>query len=90
MNVKVMYKTTNNVMEIPDETCMDDFISILGTKMRLLARNGASLCSATNIPTDLVSANCIPSGFMVPNGWKGVVDYYKDVDDSERWVPWSF
>mmetsp|Transcript_33174 Transcript_33174/g.48648 ORF Transcript_33174/g.48648 Transcript_33174/m.48648 type:complete len:1079 (-) Transcript_33174:147-3383(-) len=87
--VKVMYDTTDNVMKIPDETRMDDFISISGTKMRLLARNGASPCSATNIPTDLVSANCIPSGFMVPNGWKGVVDYYKNVDDTERWVPWS-
>merc|ERR1712176_1311315 len=26
---------------------------------------------------------------MVPNGWDGVVDYYKNVDDKERWVPWS-
>lgn len=57
--------------------------------MRLLARNGAVPCSPTNIPTDLVEANCVPSGFMVPKGWDGVVDYYKNVDASERWIPWS-
>jgi len=87
--VKVMYDTTDNVMKVPDDDRMDDFISISGTKMRLLARNGAHLCSPTDIPTDLEAANCIPSGFMVPNGWEGVVDYYKNVNDKERWVPWS-
>lgn len=87
--VKVMYDVTDNVMKIPDESRMDDFISISGTKMRLLARNGAVPCSPTDIPTDLVEANCIPSGFMVPKGWDGVVDYYKNVDDAERWIPWS-
>jgi len=87
--VKVMYDTTDNVMKIPDDTRPNDFISISGSKMRLLARNGAVPCSKTDIPTDLVEANCVPSGFMVPNGWDGVVDYYKNVSDSERWVPWS-
>jgi len=87
--VKVMYDTKDNVMKIPDDNRLDDFISISGTKMRLLARNGAVPCSATNIPTDLVEANCIPSGFMVDKGWQGVVDYYKNVDDAERWIPWS-
>ena len=87
--VKVMYDTADNVMKVPDDSRLDDFISISGTKMRLLARNGAHLCSPDNIPTDLVSVNCIPSGFMVPKGWDGVVDYYKNVEDKERWVPWS-
>lgn len=87
--VKVMYDTKDNVMKIPDDNRLDDFISISGTKMRLLARNGAVPCSTTNIPTDLVEANCIPSGFMVDKGWQGVVDYYKNVDDAERWIPWS-
>jgi 3'-phosphoadenosine 5'-phosphosulfate synthase len=87
--VKVMYDITDNVMKVPDESRMQDFISISGTKMRLLARNGAVPCSKTNIPTDLVEANCIPSGFMVPKGWDGVVDYYKHVDEAERWIPWS-
>eukprot|EP00980_Cylindrotheca_fusiformis_P031412 scaffold26330_cov127-Cylindrotheca_fusiformis.AAC.1 len=86
--VKVMYDITDNVMKIPDPNRMDDFISISGTKMRKLARNGAIPCSATNIPTDLEAANCIPSGFMVPEGWDLVVDYYKNIDDN-RWIPWS-
>lgn len=86
--VKVMYDITDNVMKVPDESRMDDFISISGSKMRLLARNGAVPCSATDIPTDLVEANCVPSGFMVPKGWETVVDYYKNID-SGRWTPWS-
>lgn len=87
--VKVMYDTTDNVMKVPDPDRMNDFISISGSKMRLLARNGAVPCSANNIPTDLVQANCVPSGFMVPDGWDLVVDYYKNIDDSTRWIPWS-
>ncbi|KAL3919848.1 MAG: hypothetical protein SGARI_007100, partial [Bacillariaceae sp.] len=76
-------------MKLPDESRLEDFISISGSKMRLLARNGAVPCSPTNIPTDLVEANCVPSGFMVPKGWDIVVDYYKNVDQAERYVPWS-
>jgi 3'-phosphoadenosine 5'-phosphosulfate synthase len=87
--VKVMYDISDNVMKVPDESRLEDFISISGSKMRLLARNGAVPCSPTNIPTDLVEANCVPSGFMVPEGWKGVVDYYRNIDDTERWIPWS-
>lgn len=87
--VNVMYDTKDNVMKVPDPSRMKDFISISGTKMRLLASNGAVPCSATNIPTDLVAANCIPSGFMVPDGWNQVVEYYKHIDESERWIPWS-
>jgi 3'-phosphoadenosine 5'-phosphosulfate synthase len=87
--VKVMYDTTDNIMKIPDEARLADFISISGSKMRLLARNGATPCSPTNIPTDLVEANCVPSGFMVPDGWNQVVDYYRNIDDVQRWTPWS-
>ena len=86
--VKVMYDITDNVMKVPDESRMDDFISISGSKMRLLARNGAVPCSPTDIPTDLVDANCVPSGFMVPKGWDIVVDYYRNID-AGRWIPWS-
>lgn len=86
--VKVMYDITDNVMKVPDDSRLDDFISISGSKMRLLARNGAVPCSTTDIPTDLVEANCVPSGFMIPKGWDIVVDYYKNID-SPRWIPWS-
>eukprot|EP00542_Grammatophora_oceanica_P020344 CAMPEP_0194037038 /NCGR_PEP_ID=MMETSP0009_2-20130614/9392_1 /TAXON_ID=210454 /ORGANISM="Grammatophora oceanica, Strain CCMP 410" /LENGTH=1164 /DNA_ID=CAMNT_0038679029 /DNA_START=54 /DNA_END=3548 /DNA_ORIENTATION=+ len=87
--VKVMYDITDNVMKIPDDSRPDDFISISGTKMRALARQGAVPCSPTDIPTDLLAANCIPSGFMVPKGWDGVVDYYKHADETDRFIPWS-
>jgi 3'-phosphoadenosine 5'-phosphosulfate synthase len=87
--VKVMYDVTDNMMKLPDESRMHDFISISGSKMRLLAKNGATPCSPQNIPTDLVAANCVPAGFMVPKGWDQVVDYYRNVDDPERWTPWS-
>lgn len=87
--VKVMYDVKDNVMKVPDESRMEDFISISGTKMRQLARNGATLCDEHNLPSDLIEANCVPSGFMVPQGWDGVVDYYKHTDDKQRWVPWS-
>lgn len=87
--VKVMYDTRDNDMKIPDESRLQDFISISGTKMRLLAGNGATPCDATKpMPTDLIAANCIPPGFMVPSGWNGVVDYYKH-KDNPQWIPWS-
>lgn len=86
--VKVMYDIKDNIMKVPDDSRPSDFISISGSKMRLLARNGAVPCSATDIPTDLVEANCVPSGFMVPKGWDIVVDYYRNIDAS-RWIPWS-
>jgi 3'-phosphoadenosine 5'-phosphosulfate synthase len=86
--VKVMYDTSDNTMKIPDDARPGDFISISGSKMRLLARKGAKPCP-TKIPTDLVESNCVPSGFMVPEGWKRVVDYYRNINETERWTPWS-
>jgi 3'-phosphoadenosine 5'-phosphosulfate synthase len=87
--VKVMYDIKDDTMKVPDSTRMEDFVSISGTKMRLLASNGAHLCSPQNIPIDLISANCIPSGFMVPEGWDIVVDYYKNEKALDKWIPWS-
>ena len=71
----------------PHVPTQDDFISISGSKMRLLARNGAVPCSLP-MPTDVVAANCVPPGFMVPTGWAIVVDYYQN-QETKRWVPWS-
>jgi len=87
--VKVYYDITDNVMKLRNESRVDDFISISGTKMRALARQGAVPCNKTEIPTNLLAANCVPSGFMVPKGWDGVVDYYKHAEEAERWTPWS-
>jgi len=87
--VKVMYDVKDDTMKLPDASRPDDFISISGSKMRALARQGATPCPAGNIPTDLLEANCVPKGFMVPKGWEGVISYYQNIDDAERWVPWS-
>lgn len=86
--VKVKYDIRDNKMKIPDPDREDDFISISGTLMRLLARRGAVPCP-DKIPTDLEDANCIPNGFMVPDGWNLVVDYYKNVGETEKFIPWS-
>jgi len=66
-------------------------ISISGSKMRKLAAQGATMCDVSHgkeIPSDLLSANCIPPGFMVQSGWDIVCDYYQNVE-SDRWVPYS-
>jgi len=84
---KVYYDITDHQMKVRDETRVDDFISISGSKMRALARQGAIPCTDP-IPNDLLEANCVPQGFMVPTGWKIVCDYYQHVESS-KWVPWS-
>ncbi|GAB5030962.1 sulfate adenylyltransferase [Nannochloropsis oceanica] len=84
---QVKYDKRDHIMKTPDPKRPDDFISISGSKMRLLARNGAVPCSLP-MPTDVVAANCVPPGFMVPTGWAIVVDYYQN-SETKRWVPWS-
>ena len=67
----------------------DDFISISGSKMRALAKQGAVPCTDP-IPSDLLAANCVPQGFMVQKGWDIVCDYYQNKDSPEaRYLPWS-
>lgn len=88
---QVYYDKRDHVMKAKDETRPDDFIEISGSKMRKLAANGAVPCDVSHgkeIPSDLIAANCVPPGFMVPTGWDIVCDYYQNVD-SERWVPYS-
>lgn len=85
---KVYYDKRDNTMKPKDKTRPNDFVSISGTKMRKLAAQGATPCAA-RIPPDLVKANCVPPGFMVPGGWKVVSDYYMNADSKDRWVPYS-
>ena len=84
---KVKYDKADHTMKIPDPARPDDFISISGSTMRALARNGATPCSVP-MPTDVVAANCVPPGFMVPTGWDIVVKYYQNVATG-KWIPWS-
>ena len=69
---KVYYDKTDHTMKPKDKSRKDDFISISGTKMRKLAKQGAAPCTDP-IPKDIVAANCIPQGFMVPTGWAVMV-----------------
>lgn len=84
---KVMYDKRDHTMKAPEAARMDDFISISGSKMRQLARQGATPCPDP-MPTDVVAANCVPQGFMVPTGWDIVVNYYQNIDSGD-WKPWS-
>ena len=68
--------TTDHAMKAMDPSRPDDFISISGSKMRALARQGATPCPDP-IPPDLLAANCVPKGFMVQKGWDIVCDYYQ-------------
>lgn len=88
---QVYYDKRDHVMKARDESRPDDFIEISGSKMRKLAAAGATPCDVSHgkeIPSDLLAANCVPPGFMVPSGWEIVCDYYQNVE-SDRWVPYS-
>lgn len=87
----VSYDKKDHQMKAKDPSRPDDFIDISGSKMRKLAANGATPCDISNgkdIPSDLITANCVPPGFMVPTGWAIVCDYYQHVE-SDKWVPYS-
>jgi 3'-phosphoadenosine 5'-phosphosulfate synthase len=78
-------------MKAMDSTRPSDFIEISGSKMRMLAAQGATPCDISNgkdIPSDLLAANCIPPGFMVQSGWKIVCEFYQN-EKSDAWVPFS-
>jgi 3'-phosphoadenosine 5'-phosphosulfate synthase len=74
---KVYYDKRTHTMRDKDESRPDDFISISGSKMRALAKNGVLaeelLCTRLTvqlqaapctdpIPSDLIEANCVPQG----------------------------
>ena len=84
---QVFYDKRDHVMKSKDMSRPDDFIDISGSKMRALAKLGASPCPPS-IPSDLLQAKCIPPGFMVQKGWEIVCDYYQNVD-SDKWIPYS-
>jgi len=73
----------------PRETARKkDFLSISGSKMRAMARAGARPCSGI-VPSDWEDTlSCVPKGFMVEDGWRIVVDYYRN-QKSTKWIPYS-
>jgi len=84
---KVYYDKKDHTMRTRDSSRKDDFISISGSKMRKLAALAAKPCPNL-IPSDLISAKCIPPGFMVPKGWDIVSDYYVRQKTGD-WIPYS-
>ena len=75
---KFFYDKSDHQMKAMDPSRESDFISISGSKMRALARQGARPCTDP-IPSDLLAANCVPQGFMVPTGWDIVCKYGRGV-----------
>mmetsp|Transcript_28112 Transcript_28112/g.89889 ORF Transcript_28112/g.89889 Transcript_28112/m.89889 type:complete len:975 (-) Transcript_28112:373-3297(-) len=85
---KVKYDRTTQSMRLPDPERPQDFISISGSTMRALARNGARWCEGYFDQAMVDARECVPPGFMVPAGWDIVCDYYQNID-SKTWVPYS-
>jgi 3'-phosphoadenosine 5'-phosphosulfate synthase len=61
------YDKTKGAMDFFDPARKDDFESISGSKMRKMAREGATP----------------PAGFMDPDGWDVVVKYYQSLAEQE-------
>ena len=57
------YNTKKQAMDFFDPEKKEDFLFISGTKMRKMAREGATP----------------PDGFMAPSAWKVMVEYYQSV-----------
>lgn len=86
---KVYYDVTDHKMKPMDKSRKDDFLSISGSRMRKMAREGLQKCEGDKIPKGWEqSPTCVPQGFMVKSGWDIMIDYYQNVD-SPRWIPFA-
>mmetsp|Transcript_13952 Transcript_13952/g.21097 ORF Transcript_13952/g.21097 Transcript_13952/m.21097 type:complete len:1286 (-) Transcript_13952:194-4051(-) len=84
---KVYYDKTDSKMKARDSSRKSDFLSISGSKMRAMAGKGVIECGS--IPEDWEDTlSCVPPGFMVPEGWKIMTEYYQNPTDI-KWVPYS-
>ncbi|OQS06419.1 APS kinase/ATP sulfurlyase/pyrophosphatase fusion protein [Thraustotheca clavata] len=78
---KVYYDVTDHKMK-PMEAGRSkrDFLSISGTRMRLMAKLGLQPCNG-EIPMDWESnPTCVPPGFMAQSGWDLMIQYYQQPD----------
>ncbi|OQR96953.1 APS kinase/ATP sulfurlyase/pyrophosphatase fusion protein [Achlya hypogyna] len=78
---KVMYDVADNTMKPPvPGRPKSDFLSISGSRMRLMARKGLQPCTGA-IPADWeTNPTCVPPGFMAPAGWDLMIQYYQRPD----------
>jgi len=71
---------TDHKMKPMDKSRKDDFLSISGSRMRKMAREGLQKCKGDKIPSGWEqSPTCVPQGFMVKSGWDIMIDYYQNV-----------
>ncbi|KAF0711785.1 Aste57867_5043 [Aphanomyces stellatus] len=79
---KVYYDKTDHKMKPMDPTRNKaDFLSISGSKMRFMAKEGFQPC-ADAISSDWeATPTCVPPGFMVPSGWNLMIQYYQKMAD---------
>lgn len=88
---KVYYDVQDHQMKPMDSTRKQDFLSISGSRMRQMARDGLKPCKegADLRPEEWEhQPSCVPDGFMVDAGWKIVVDYYQN-QHNKTWLPYA-
>lgn len=86
---KVYYDVTDHKMKPMVKARKDDFLSISGSRMRQMAREGLQKCTGERIPGGWEKKpTCVPQGFMVKSGWDIMIDYYQNLE-SPRWIPFA-
>lgn len=86
---KVYYDVTDHTMKPLDTQRKHDFLSISGSRMRKMAKEGLQKCTGDAIPPGWEqSPTCVPQGFMVKSGWDIMIAYYQNVA-SPRWIPYA-
>ncbi|CEG44432.1 sulfate adenylyltransferase [Plasmopara halstedii] len=86
---KVYYDVKDHKMKPLDNSRKQDFLSISGSLMRKMARDGLQKCLGDQIPSDWKSnPTCVPQGFMAKSGWDIMIEYYQNVN-SPNWIPFA-
>ncbi|CAH0479383.1 unnamed protein product [Peronospora belbahrii] len=86
---KVYYDVQDHKMKPMDNSRKQDFLSISGSRMRAMAREGLQKCEGDQVPIDWEhKPTCVPQGFMAKSGWDIMTDYYQNIDSS-RWIPFA-
>lgn len=86
---KVFYDMQDHKMKPMDSSRKQDFLSISGSRMRKMAREGLQKCEGDKIPDGWEDKpTCVPQGFMVKSGWDIMIDYYQNIN-SPRWIPFA-
>ncbi|TDH72793.1 hypothetical protein CCR75_004092 [Bremia lactucae] len=86
---KVYYDIQDHKMKPMDSKRKQDFLSISGSRMRLMASQGLQKCEGDSVPFGSKDVpTCVPQGFMVKSGWDIMTDYYQNMKNS-RWIPFA-